>query len=81
VPGGAPVDANVIHYRHLTLVGSTGSALSDYRRAVQLVAAGRIPLDRLPTTTVALEDVPKLLAGDGSGRALKVIVDVRGRSE
>jgi L-iditol 2-dehydrogenase len=78
-PGGAPVDANVAHYRHLTLVGSTGSALSDYRRAIELTSTGKVPLDQLPRATVALDEVPGILLGERSAPALKVIVDV-GRS-
>jgi L-iditol 2-dehydrogenase len=80
-PGGAPIDANVVHYRHLTLVGSTGSALSDYRRAVELASSGRIPLDRLPTATVRLDEVPEILLGERNQPGLKVIVDIGGRSE
>jgi L-iditol 2-dehydrogenase len=80
-PSGAAVDANVIHYRHLRLMGSTGSALSDYRRAVELVAGGRIQLDRLPRTTVPLAEVPKILLGERTAPGLKVIVDVGGASE
>jgi L-iditol 2-dehydrogenase len=77
-PGGAPVDVNVVHYRHLKLVGSTGSSLADYRRAVALAAEGRIRLESLPTTTVTLEEVPELLLGGRAAPALKVIVDVGG---
>jgi L-iditol 2-dehydrogenase len=77
-PAGARIDANVVHYRHLRLIGSTGSALSDYRRAVELVSSGRIPLDRLPSTTVAIAEVPKLLLGQRTVPGLKVIVDVGG---
>jgi L-iditol 2-dehydrogenase len=77
-PSGASVDANLVHYRHLKLVGSTGSSLADYRRAVELVASGRIPLDRLPSTTVALAEVPKLLLGKRTAPGLKVIVNVGG---
>jgi L-iditol 2-dehydrogenase len=77
-PGGAPVDANLVHYRHLALVGSTGSTVADYRRARDLVAAGRIDLARLPRETIALADVPAALAGAPDGRTLKVVVDVAG---
>jgi L-iditol 2-dehydrogenase len=80
-PGGAPIDANVVHYRHLTLVGSTGSALTDYRRAVELASSGRIGLDRLPTATVGLDEVPEILLGERTEPGLKIIVDVGGRSE
>jgi L-iditol 2-dehydrogenase len=77
-PGGAPIDANVIHYRHLRLVGSTGSALADYRRALELTASGRIRLENLPTSTVALDEVPGILLGERTAPGLKVIVDVGG---
>jgi L-iditol 2-dehydrogenase len=80
-PGGAPVDANLAHYRHLTIVGSTGSALSDYRRAVDLVSSGRIRLDNLPATTVPLEEVPDILLGERATPGLKVLVEVGRSSE
>jgi len=79
-PGGAPIDANVVHYRHLTLVGSTGSALSDYRRAIELASSGGIPFNRLPTATVRLDEVPEILLGERSEPGLKVIVDIEGGS-
>jgi len=60
-PGGAPVDANVVHYRHLQLVGSTGSTVADYRRALEIARSGSIPLERLPTRTIDLEEVPAML--------------------
>jgi L-iditol 2-dehydrogenase len=60
-PGGAPVDANVVHYRHLALVGSTGSMVEDYRRGLEMARSGSIPLRRLPSKTVALEQVPEVL--------------------
>jgi L-iditol 2-dehydrogenase len=80
-PGGAAIDANIVHYRHLTLIGSTGSALSDYRRAVELASSGRIALDRLPTATVRLDDVPEILLGERTEPGLKIIVDVGGGSQ
>jgi len=60
-PGGAPVDANIVHYRHLSLVGSTGSTVEDYRQGLRLARAGQIPLARLPSVSVRLGDVPKVL--------------------
>ena len=80
-PGGAPVDANVVHYRHLTVIGSTGSTVGDYRRARDLAASGEVPLARLPRSTVPLERAPAVLVGrDGHG-ALKITVDVEGTSQ
>jgi L-iditol 2-dehydrogenase len=73
------VDANLVHYRHLTLVGSTGSTLRDYRRARDLALAGDVPLDRLPRATVPLERVPGALLGAYDG-TFKVTVDLEGVS-
>ncbi len=74
-PGGAPVDANIVHYRHLRLVGSTGSTVDDYRRARDLARAGSVPLDRLPSRTVALDAVPEILLDPSPDpRMLRVVV-------
>jgi threonine dehydrogenase-like Zn-dependent dehydrogenase len=76
MPGGAPIDANLIHYRHLTLVGSTGSTVEDYRRARDLVVPGIVPLGRLPRSTIALEEAPAALATAPPPPALKVVVRI-----
>jgi threonine dehydrogenase-like Zn-dependent dehydrogenase len=60
-PGGAHVDANIVHYRHLRLMGSTGSTAQDYRRARDLASSGSVPLERLPSRTVSLDEVPEIL--------------------
>jgi len=61
IPGGAPIDANLLHYRHLRLVGSTGSTVADYRRARDMARSGSISLERLPSRSIALEEVPQIL--------------------
>jgi L-iditol 2-dehydrogenase len=74
-PGGAPVDANIVHYRHLRLVGSTGSTVEDYRRARDLARSGAVPLDRMPSRTVSLDEVPRILLDrDPDPRMLRVVV-------
>jgi L-iditol 2-dehydrogenase len=74
-PGGAPIDANIVHYRHLRLVGSTGSTVEDYRRALELGRSGAIPLDRMPSRTVTLDEVPRILLDrDPDPRMLRVVV-------
>jgi L-iditol 2-dehydrogenase len=77
-PHGAAIDANVVHYRHISLVGSTGSTSSDYRRAIDLVVLGRIDLGRMPSQTVALDEVPHALKHRPRDDVLKVMVDIGG---
>lgn len=68
-PGGAQLDANLVHYRHLTVVGSTGSTLGDYREAVRAATAG-LDLSRLPHDRHVLTDLPGLLAAQGERRVV-----------
>jgi L-iditol 2-dehydrogenase len=77
-PSGAHIDANVVHYRHLSLVGSTGSRLADYEHARDLVGAGTIDLSRLPIDVVPLEEAPAALLQRPREDVLKVVVDVGG---
>jgi L-iditol 2-dehydrogenase len=75
-PGGAPVDANLVHYRHLALVGSIGSTIQDYRRALEMARSGAVSLD-LPRETVTLEEVPEMLLDPAPDpRVLKFMVRV-----
>jgi len=62
-PGGAPVDANLVHYRHLALVGSTGSTVEDFRRGLELARSGRVPLDQMPVARV-----PRVVRARGRAR-------------
>jgi L-iditol 2-dehydrogenase len=78
--GGAEVDANLVHYRHLQLVGSTGSTLRDYERARDLVSSGEIKLDRMPRSRVTIDEIPELLTSEPSALPLKAIVDVKAGS-
>lgn len=78
VPGGASVDANLVHGRHVRLVGTTGSDVDDYQRARRLVSSGQVPLHRLPSAQVPLDEVPTRLRGGGSPDILKTVVDVGG---
>ncbi|TDD65553.1 hypothetical protein E1262_24915 [Jiangella aurantiaca] len=76
LPGVVPVDVNVVHYRHLTLVGSTGSRLQDYERACDLAASGAIKLERLPHRVVGLDGAPAAVLDRPPSGVLKTIVAV-----
>lgn len=75
---GAQVNANIVHYKHLSLVGSTGSTLTDYRRALALASTRRVDLGRLPRTVVPLEAAQHALLDRGEPGTLKTLVEVRG---
>ncbi|HLF43373.1 MAG TPA: alcohol dehydrogenase catalytic domain-containing protein [Acidimicrobiia bacterium] len=76
MPGGGEIDANVIHYRHLALTGSTGSRLADYHQALELAGSGKIDLSRFPTQLVTLEEAREVVAGERGLDASKVMIDL-----
>jgi L-iditol 2-dehydrogenase len=79
MPEGGEVDANLVHYRHLTLIGSTGSRIEDYRRALELAATGQVDLSLLPVRSISLEETPGALLGGST--AQKVIIDLEERGK
>lgn len=74
--GDAPVNANTIHYRHVSLIGSTGSTFDAYRRAHELAVSGAVPLQRLPVERIPLEDLPGALRTAPAPTVLKTLVDI-----
>ncbi|MFA9429642.1 alcohol dehydrogenase catalytic domain-containing protein [Egicoccus sp. AB-alg2] len=77
-PGGADVDANVVHYRHLDLVGSTGSGLRDYREAIALVSGGSVPLDRFPVVRTDLDGAVTAVTTPAERQHLRTVIDLAG---
>jgi L-iditol 2-dehydrogenase len=76
-PGGAPLDANLVHYRHLRVLGSTGSRLADYARAHALAASGAVELDRMPRTVITLNALPAALSTKPDS-GLRTLVQIGG---
>jgi threonine dehydrogenase-like Zn-dependent dehydrogenase len=79
-PGGADIDANAVHYRHLTLLGSTGSTVDDMRAAVELARSGMVRLGALPRATIGLADLPHALTSDPDRGHLRTLVDIGGHA-
>lgn len=79
MPEGGEIDANLVHYRHLSIIGSTGSRIADYQRARELAATGRIDLSLLPVRSIALEEAPGTLLGETTTQ--KVIIDMEERAK
>jgi L-iditol 2-dehydrogenase len=52
-----PLDANLIHYRELSVSGAYGSTATHNRIAVELIASGEIPVRRLITRRFRLDEI------------------------
>lgn len=79
--GGLPKDnplvslnANLVHYRELFIMGAYGSSPSHNRMALELLASGKIPTSQFLGLTVPLERIEEGLKAIAEGRVLKVVV-------
>lgn len=57
-----PVDAHRVHYQQLTLQGVFHHTPKHFQRAVELLSAGKVPVDLIVKGSIRLEDVPSFYA-------------------
>ena len=65
----SPVDANLIHYKELTISGSYSEKPSDFEAAQALIMSGRFPAGDVITHELALDDINEsfgMMAGGSS---------------
>ncbi len=68
------LQSNLIHYREAYITGSHGSTPSQHAKAVELIESGEIPVDRLITHRMSLEDINNAYKVASSGEGIKVII-------
>jgi (R,R)-butanediol dehydrogenase / meso-butanediol dehydrogenase / diacetyl reductase len=77
-PQPRPVSLHRFFWRELTMIGARVYQRTDYERAVELVAAGVIPVDALVSAIVPLESAPDAFARlESGGGVMKVLIDCR----
>jgi L-iditol 2-dehydrogenase len=72
--GEASISANLIHYRQLTLTGSSDIRRTDYAAALEHIESGRIDSAAMVTHRFPLTDVDAALTAATDGSAIKVAV-------
>jgi len=68
------LDSNKVHYWGLKLLGSTGSSVSDYSRAMQLVETGKIKVSEVVTHRFGMNDAVAAFDHALSGKGMKTII-------
>jgi L-iditol 2-dehydrogenase len=68
------LNANLIHYRELFVVGAYGSRPAHNREALDLIASGRVRVAPLLEMTLPLEELRLGLDAIAAGKVLKVVV-------
>ncbi|MBX6750857.1 MAG: alcohol dehydrogenase catalytic domain-containing protein [Micromonosporaceae bacterium] len=69
------VDANLVHYRELTLVGASGSSPAHNAEALRLIATGAVPVADLITHRLPLERALEAFDMVARGDAIKVTIE------
>lgn len=78
LPKDRPVislDANLVHYRELTLVGANGSSPAHNAEALRLIASGEVPVADLITHRLPLDGAIDAFALVATGEAIKVTIE------
>lgn len=70
------LEANLIHYRSLTITGTTGSSNLDYARTLQLVHQRQLSLEGLVTHSYPLDEAQAALENAMQGRGMKTMIQV-----
>jgi L-iditol 2-dehydrogenase len=68
------LNTNLIHYKELIVLGTTGSSISDYYKAMQIIASGKVNAKALVSATFSIEDTAKAFEFSASGKGMKALV-------
>jgi L-iditol 2-dehydrogenase len=69
------LDANLVHYRELTVVGANGSSPAHNAEALRLIASGEVPVADLITHRLGLEQTLDAFGIVARGEAIKVTIE------
>lgn len=69
------LDSNLVHYSELTIVGANGSSPEHNKRALQLIADGKVPVADLITHRLPLDQVLDGIGIVQRGEGIKVTIE------
>lgn len=68
------MDSRAIHYGELRVVGTSDSTAKHVEKAIELLASGRVPAERLATHLLPIDEIHQAFELMKSGEALRVVV-------
>ena len=69
------LNTNTIHYKHLMVTGTSRSSLSQYRKCLQLVESGVLPMGKLITHHFTLDQIDEAFDFVSKAGGLKSVID------
>jgi threonine dehydrogenase-like Zn-dependent dehydrogenase len=67
--------SNRVHYREITVTGTTGSSNYEFHRSMEIIASGRVALAPLISARFPLSEAKEAFAVAASKKALKAIIN------
>ncbi len=68
------LNTNLIHYKELSVLATTGSSKDDFYKTLHILASGRISLKPLISHRYKIENINEAFKMAASGDAMKVFV-------
>lgn len=68
------LDGNAIHYRNLTVTGTTGGANADHRRAIELIAGGKADVRQIITHRFSFQQLQQAYDTALAGQGMKIVI-------
>jgi len=68
------MDSRAIHYGEVRVVGTSDSTAAHVKKAVEMIAGGALPADRLATHVLGLDEIMQAYELMQSGEALRVVL-------
>jgi threonine dehydrogenase-like Zn-dependent dehydrogenase len=68
------LNTNLIHYKQLRVLGTTGSTIQDYLESMRLAASGRLPLDPLVSRRFPIDGIGDAFRYAAGGTGMKTFV-------
>lgn len=72
------LNTNLIHYKELTVLGTTGSSIHDYQESMNIAASKKINLKQLATHGFPLTEINEAFAFAASGKGMKTYLEIGG---
>jgi len=70
----AGLDGNLIHYKNLTVTGTTGGCNVDYAKALELITSGAVPVEGIISHRFSLEQLPEAYETALASRGMKIVI-------
>lgn len=66
-----PINTNLIHYKQITVTGTTRQSLRQFRKTLELIDRGLVDLSGMMSKAVGLDDIAEVFDDTMNGRGLK----------